>query len=251
MNTKRFIAILLILVLALTLAACNTTTGTGTQEETTSASGPPSDDMSAPVRIGDIIEFGDYNWRVLEVIDGKVLLLSDQIIEPNIYHLELKDITWEKSFLRQSINSRILEEFTKEEQEQIIETKISNPDNLWYGTKGGADTKDKLFLLSLAEVDRYFGDSGDYLNERRKKYTDGSYQENDAGSVFSNAYDSDRVAILGYGDSWWWLRSPGAAGATAAVVNIGGEVNVRGRDVDNMHPDMGGVRIALWLNMGS
>jgi len=250
MNTKRFTAILLILTLALVIAACGNTAGTGTQEETISATGPPIDDMSAPVRIGEIIEFGNYDWRVLEVIDGKVLLLSDQAIEPNIYHLDLKDVTWEKSFLRQSLNSRVLQEFTKEEQAQIVETTIRNPDNLWYGTKGGANTKDKLFLLSLEEVDRYFGDSGDYLNERRKKWVDDGFQERDNGSYLSNAYDSERVAILGYGETWWWLRSPGSVGASAAVVGIDGSVDVRGRDVNAMHTDMGGVRVALWLNMG-
>ena len=32
------------------------------------------------VRIGDMIKFGLYEWRVLEVRDGQALLLTDKII---------------------------------------------------------------------------------------------------------------------------------------------------------------------------
>ena len=206
------------------------------------------DTVSMNALIGKIIQFGNYNWLVLEVKDGKALLLSEKIIEPNIYSLELTASTWQTCFLRQSLNDRFLKSFSSVEQKRIAETTIGNPDNLWYGTPGGADTKDKIFLLSLEEADKYFGDSGDYLNLKRKAWGgDGGVIERDSGWALSNDHDSERVAILGYGESWWWLRSPGATSNSAAAVNVGGSINVRGRDVNAFHPEMGGVRPALWL----
>ena len=43
--------------------------------------------------IGDIIQFGGHDWRVLDVRDGKALLLSDKIIEKRPYHDEYEDVT--------------------------------------------------------------------------------------------------------------------------------------------------------------
>jgi len=205
---------------------------------------PPSS-----VKASEIVQFGGYSWCVLEVRDGKALLLAEKIIEANLYNLYPTDVTWESCFLRDYLNGIFLQNFTHEEQERIVETSVNNPDNLWYGTPGGADTYDKVFLLSLEEVDRYFGDSGDYLTGKRKLWHADGIEENDEGWAFSNAHDEDRAAIYGYGPSWWWLRSPGSGSRSAAAVDIGGSVNVRGRDVDAMHPDMGGVRPALWLNV--
>jgi len=212
--------------------------------------GAPSPSDGTSIAVGAIIKFGNYSWRVLEVRGGKALLLSEQIIEPNMYNLDMSDTTWEKCFLRKSLNDRFLKNFSSEEQGMIAETTIANPGNLWYGTPGGAVTKDKIFLLSLEEADRYFGGSGDYVNSKRKAWGgDGNVIVRDNGWAVSNDHDIERASVLGYGDSWWWLRSPGATSNSAAAVNIGGSINVRGRDANTSHPEMGGVRPALWLNL--
>ena len=44
---------------------------------------------------------------------------------------------------------------------------MENKDNQWQGTKGGNTTADKVFLLSLEEVVKCFGDSGDLKNKRK------------------------------------------------------------------------------------
>lgn len=45
-------------------------------------------------------------------------------------------------------------------QSRIIPVINENPDNQCYGTKGGEDTQDRIFLLSLEEATcKYFGDS--------------------------------------------------------------------------------------------
>ena len=193
------------------------------------------------------LKFGDYKWRVLDVQSDKALLITEGVIEERPYNKKYRGATWEMCDLRKYLNGEFLRKFTEEERRKITETPIRNADNLWYGTPGGDDTVDKIFLLSLEEVDRYFGDSGDYLNKRRKTDDNGELVADSDGYSFSNAHDSDRVAKFG-NDTWWWLRSPGGGSCSAADVNLDGDVYVLGFDVDDLS---GGVRPAFWLNLKS
>ncbi|MCL2767349.1 MAG: DUF6273 domain-containing protein, partial [Synergistaceae bacterium] len=206
--------------------------------------------MACPFQVGAVIQFGGYDWRVLDVQDNRALILSDKIIEKRAYHNIGGNIIWEVCDLRSYLNGEFLQKFTAEDQERIVETRINNPDNLWYGVTGGNDTTDKVFLLSLEEADRYFGDSGDYENKRRKRYEgqhpNGEWVPANDGRVFSNTSDSGRITEYNDEASWWWLRSPGIYNSLAADVNLDGFVNVRGILIYNVH---GGVRPALWLHL--
>ena len=190
------------------------------ESENTSKIAKSSSTNTAPVvllsegrwKTGDIIQFGSYNWRVLDVQNNKALILTEKIIEERAYNNEYKDVTWETCTLRKYLNNEFLSKFTGEDQRRIEETRIINRDNLKYGTKGGENTIDKVFILSLEEADKYFGDSG------------------------------ERIAKFGSEACWWWLRSPGN-GRSAAYVRGGGDVLFGGSRVDYG----GGVRPALWL----
>jgi hypothetical protein len=101
-------------------------------------------------------------------------------------------------------------------------------------------------LQSLEEVVRFFGDSGDLKNKKRKtnegKVDSDGYYVNDQYNVTRIAKDGeDRV-------HWWWLRSPGDYSGSAMNVDIDGCVNVSGYNVNH---DKGDVRPALWLNLQS
>ena len=201
------------------------------------------------------MKFGKYNWRVLDVQDGKKLIITEDIIEARPYDAEFTDeydfgnLLWESCSLRQYLNGEFLQKFTSEEQERIIETKVSNPINQWYGISGGLSTQDKIFLLSLEEADRYFGNGGDYLNERRKDldFDANKYIEKDDGGYFSNVHDSDRQAKYDGVPAFWWLRSPGIHKASAASVFYNGGVCVFGLDIGALLDVICGVRPALWL----
>ena len=55
------------------------------------------------------------------------------------------------------MNETFLEKaFGKEEQSRIVEVTNTNPDNKRYGTRGGRETKDKVFALSIDEANKYF-----------------------------------------------------------------------------------------------
>ncbi|MCL2056192.1 MAG: leucine-rich repeat domain-containing protein [Oscillospiraceae bacterium] len=196
----------------------------------------------ASAKVGDIIRFGGYDWRVLDKKDGKALLVSEQVLEERPYNVEKKkDVTWENCTLRKYLNGVFLNKLGAAKS-AIAETRNNNPNNQWFGTPGGSATTDKVFLLSLDEVCRYFGDSTANL---QKKGSTGTIlcieDENKAERIAEDA--SGRF-------SWWWLRSPGAGSFAAAFVFAHGAVSVAGVGVNSdIGGDVGGVRPAMWVNL--
>ena len=227
----------------------------------------PTPPQQTTAAVGSTIQFGGYNWRVLDVQGGRALIITEDIIEVRAYHEKNDAVTWETSDMRAYLNGAFLRTFSSQDQARIAETQVSNPDNLWYIRYLSKDTRDRIFLLSLEEVDRYFGDSGDYVNQRRILYRSNFHGEMEGhihihGSFFSNAHNSKRIATYKgseperqvvvsnwkAGDAWvWWLRSQGVDTNYAAYVNENGAVNVSGVNV--YHYRIGGVRPALWLNL--
>jgi hypothetical protein len=131
-------------------------------------------EMAEPVfERGNIVPFGGYTWRVLDLQEGKALLLCEKVIEQRAYNSSggeaKKGNTWAECGLRDYLNSSFYNSLGQDKT-QVAEMLVVNYDNLWYGTAGGEDTSDRIFLLSIEEADRYFGDSEDYLNKRRKEY---------------------------------------------------------------------------------
>ena len=202
-------------------------------------------------KVGETIKFGGYDWRILDVQNGAALVITEDIVEVRPYDSEFTEEVWESCTLRQYLNGEFLEKFTAEERQSIVETKVHNPNNVWYGTWGGKDTNDKIFLLGLEEADRYFGDNGDYQNERRKDFDFDSnvFAENGNGGYFSNANDDDRKAEYNGEPAFWWLRSPGVHNGSAAFVLPWGGVGVFGLDLYCILDVICGVRPALWVNL--
>lgn len=174
------------------------------------------------------LQFGDYKWRLL-ALDAqcdKALIITEDIIEKRCYNEAMIDSTWETCTLRKYLNGDFYNKFDDWYKARMLTTNIANPDNPEYGTKGGNDTTDNIFLLSIDEARKYF--SG----------------------------DSDRVANHAGRASWWYLRSPGRLPCLndgryefrAAPVRHDGSVFVRGYTVNDSN---GGVRPALWLNLKS
>jgi len=207
----------------------------------------PDGAKNAP-SVGSIITFGDYDWRVLDVKNGKALLIAQDITHVNMpYNEEWVDVTWETCTLRKWLNEEFYNSFSAEEQRQIVPTAVTNDKNQWYGTDGGKTTQDRIFLLSIAEVVKYFGDSGDLRNERRND-SDGELDDN--GYYLDDEYNNERIAFYGGESAWWWLRSPGGLSSSAAFVFLDGRVFVTGSSV-KFATDLAnvGVRPALWLNL--
>ena len=199
------------------------------------------------MQTGDKISFGSYEWRVLEVKNNTALIITEYIIEQRAYHNAYKDITWADCSLRKYLNSEFYDRFTAAEKSRIIPVLNKNPDNQWYGTKGGTDTQDSIFLLSIEEtVCRYFGDNSSKL------YSPGKNQRYWFERKDKN--NSKRIARLESrkeGSWWWWLRSPGRVSIKAVYIHGDGNIGIQGNNIlkGNISDGecKGGLRPALWL----
>jgi hypothetical protein len=118
---------------------------------------------------------------------------------------------------------------------QIVPTSINNNANRWYGISGGNDTDDYIFLLSLEEAVKYFGDSG----QLQRRNASPAYVINDEYNDARIAYDFNGAV------SWWWLRTPGGFSSRAVSVTNDGWLNINGNNIDYIY----GIRPALWLSL--
>ncbi|MDR1185684.1 MAG: DUF6273 domain-containing protein [Coriobacteriales bacterium] len=219
--------------------------------------------------VGQRVEFGTWRgepitWRVLAIDDDKVLVVSEDSLALRQYddlglssgddfNRDTASITWAESDIRAWLNGEFLDTaFTVGEQRAINLSKLSNPDNPGYGTEGGADTEDKVFLLSIDEANRYFsGDSDRIANitmtEEDIQYglridkVSGLSQE----TISANENLMRSIYLGQSGTFSWWLRSPGINACEAVnVYNDGGIISFNGNAYFGR-----GVRPALWLNL--
>ncbi len=201
------------------------------------------------MQLQDKIQFGAHEWRVLAIQNNAALLLTEYIIEMRPYHHAYTDITWADCSLRAYLNNDFYRRFSEADRAKILPVTNTNPDNHWYGTKGGADTQDNIFLLSLEEVAcHYFGDSSALLYNPRKnqRYW---FERKDKNNPNRKTTPLGQVW-----NSWWWLRTPGRVGVKAVYVHGDGNIGIQGNNIlkGNLADGecRGGVRPALWVRVG-
>lgn len=179
-------------------------------------------------------------WRVLEN-DGKTLfLMADSVIDCRQYAENDGSVTWETSYIRKWLNgygifgeykwSFINYAFTEEEQAAIVRTTVTDSDNPLHKTKGGNDTQDQVFLLSIREMlNESYGFPADYMmysKTRQLSPTDYAY----AMGVWMSS-DNEK-----YGDyCWWLLRSPGSHTKAVSLVYRFGHVYQDGYYADTKY----------------
>ena len=128
----------------------------------------------------------------------------------------------------------------------IKTTRVKTNDNPVYGTqqgsKGGNDTEDKIFLLSLDDITNIsYGFSSDYSeNDINRRCAVTAY------ALAEGAYQSSvNLTSEGKGATDWWLRSPGIDADNAAYVSNAGSADYYGDDDDYQYA----IRPALWINL--
>lgn len=230
------------------------TTGEATSNAT-ATSEATTDELKLPselTKVGDVVYFGEYEqdndltngkesiaWRVLAVDNGKALLLAEKILDSRKYNEELKDVTWETCTLRAWLNDEFINTvFDETAIARIPATKLVNADNAQYGTLGGNDTEDKVFLLSFDDVSNpAYGFHSDSLEKDTARRATGTAFAQNNGIVIS-----DQAPYSGNGI--WWLRSPGTYQTDAFCVSVEGEANNH-----NFYADEAGigVRPAIWV----
>ncbi len=194
-------------------------------------------------KVGDIVEFGSYpqsketdaektaiEWKVLAKENGKIFLISKYGLDCKPYNVEMEDVTWETSSIRRWLNGEFMQAaFTRDKQKWIVKITVENPDNSECGTKGGKNTKDKIFLLSIEEAEAYFA------SDETRVCTPTAY------AVANGAY-KNKVN----GNCLWWLRSPGEY--QTDVAGVGSDGGVYAYDC-GVVTEYNAVRPALWVNL--
>lgn len=197
---------------------------------------------SEKYNVGNIVTYGQYwqtnnrasgktpiEWIVLRRDGNKALLLSKLCLDCKQFNTDYNNATWENSNARKWLNQKFINDaFKLKEQEKIIASTISNPDNAEYETSGGNETTDKIFLLSIDEAENLLN-----RDERQAKCTDYAKAQ---GVWVDSVTDTP----------YWWLRSPGGDPLLAAAVHYRGKVFIGGL---NICVDDTAIRPALWLNI--
>lgn len=145
------------------------------------------------------------------------------------------DTSWEESSLCKWLNNDFLNSaFSSEEQDMILLSDVTADENPEHkGTNKGYDADDKVFLLSIKEVEKYFNSDKDRgCKPMRHAICNGVLIDEDKGQCWW----------------WWWLRSLGKLNNLAAYVATDGSVRCDGYDVDF---ELYAVRPALWTNLKS
>ena len=194
------------------------------------------------VKVGDYILFGAYEqdnnlyngvedieWLVLEIKDGKALVISKYALSREKYNWVYEEVTWETCSLRKWLNNDFINAaFLDEEKAMIPTVTVSADKNPEYSTNPGKATQDQVFLLSITETNKYFNSDSARLCEPTDSI------------AMDNSYD-----VGGHCD--WWLRSPGEDQRDAAQVYDRGFISGRTPVDDRLIA----VRPALWIDLNS
>lgn len=173
----------------------------------------------------------DIEWLVLAKEGERILVVSKRAIDCQKYNPVRGAVTWEDCSLRVWLNGSFLDAaFSPEEKALIPTVLVPAEENPVYHTEAGSDTLDQVFLLSIGEVNAYFGSDEERVCEMT------------AYCVAQGGYISRE------GTCWWWLRSPGGSPRYAAGVFSKGAVDNYGDGVFGAH-DM--IRPAMWIELGT
>ena len=197
----------------------------------------PAETAASSVQLMEIYNIGTYenetlSWIVIDVKDGKALLLSEKVIDIVPYNTEKTDVTWETCSLRKWLNEDLYYgSFTDAERQMIVKTTVDNKDLPDEGYNYGNDTEDYLYVLSYREMLNTAADCDEYI---KPAYT----------NIAMEHHNNVRVN--------YWRRDPGMMGDGTVALKTLGTMEFDGRlqpycsDVNSSYV---GVRPAMWVDI--
>lgn len=173
-------------------------------------------------------------WRVLSVEGDDAFLMADKNLDCQSYNSQCWQITWENCTMRSWLNGYGAVEnkvemdysgngfldnaFTESERQAIKTTDVVNNDNPDYGTAGGNDTVDQIYLLSLDELTNpAYGFISSTGNTDTRQAVNTAYTAG-GGEIGGSTQSEGRA-------DYWWSRSPGKNSSAATLVHTDGQIS--------------------------
>ena len=197
--------------------------------------------------VGDTVLFGTYEqdndfsngkeeieWIVLDKMDNQLMVMSRYGLDTQEFYDYDTDQQWDspiwaETTLRRWLNTDFLNNaFTNIEKSMILKVNNVTEDNVKYGTSGGKDSQNQIFILSEAEFNNYLHDDSLKLCSAT------------AYALKNGAYKGDNAYTL------WWLRNTGEGLETSMFVTSDGKVEQRGV---NHRSEYIAVRPAMWIKI--
>ena len=190
---------------------------------------------------GDSLFFGSYEqdgnlengkeaveWIILDAQEDKLLLISRYGLDCKLFEEQGGNTTWAQSSLRAWMNGPFFEElFDQEARNAVLSTTVPADKHPDYNFDQGEATEDRLFLLSVSELNRYAEED----SERICRATTFARLQ---GSRVS----ADEIC-------WWFLRTIGDSESSISHVWFNGRIDP---DASSSSP-MGSIRPAFWIGL--
>ena len=169
-------------------------------------------------------------WNILLEEEDRKLLLCQTPLANMPYHDADEPTSWEACSLRAWLNDGFYRAaFSDVEKQRILKIPVSADKNTYCNTDAGHSTDDRVFLMSLSEVQTLL---------RRKLFTLRKWKPAPSGAPHTENQAANDSGCI------WWLRSPGSERTEAACVNGDGEISNLGLPVTT--PTIA-VRPCLWV----
>lgn len=188
--------------------------------------------------VGSVITFGSYEqddnfengqeeieWFVLAKNGTKLLIVSKYGLIRSRYNEKYGDVTWETSYIRERLNTSFLNDaFNSFEQNAIVSSNVTADINESFkSVNPGNDTVDKIFLLSILEI---------------QKYEDVCFWVSCSPTLSSKQKDQKNWSCL------WWTRTPGAFESYVTLIDEFGVIG----DIGDQADKAAYVRPAMWID---
>ena len=165
-------------------------------------------------------------WLSVENRDGATVLISACTLDVRPFNAKAANVTWGTCSLRKWLNGEFFRNaFSEGEQTSILAVSVPADPNPQTNADPGKSTKDRVFIPSLDEVERWFGS-----DEER--------------ACPPSLAVVDKTPYIKDGLSPWWLRTPGKDNKNVALVTQKGKAYAKGGPV---HDKRAPVRVCIVL----
>ena len=192
-------------------------------------------------KVGDTITFGKYEqdnntsngkedieWIVLAKENEKVLVISKYALDCKKYNMIYTEVTWKDCFLRKWLNRSFMNDAFDSSEKEIIAKETISAESV---------TTDKVFLLSIAEAEKYF------TTDESRRCAPTAY------AIARSPYTvvGGPKTASGEATCSWWLRLRECRQDKVSLVSQYGKVYwFDNKDLTTYSC----VRPAMWINLG-